>query len=217
MSSLHIGTLPKISFKNLTPDLYTSNYGNYKIRSIKHYNQIDIEKQSLELFCTKRFLADFAHFIGKHLCWSLHGDLHRVSFEKSCRPRAWRPVTLLKKDGNSFFPVKFVKFLRAPDFKEHLRTTACEFKPVRCIVFIKAMANITSRGKVSFNYHLLFHYSRFNFTIVRNLFPCNSVNNSFRKWEKPLLCYVVKWNLVSALTYFANPPCSWSPSAQLFL
>ena len=50
--------------------------------------------------------------------------------------------------------MKFVKFLRAPDFKEHLRTTACEFKPVRCIVFIKAMANITSRGKVSFNYLL---------------------------------------------------------------
>ena len=84
----------------------------------------------------------------------------------------------LKKGSNSCFPVKFVKFLRAPDFKEHLRTTACEVKPVRCIVFIKAMANITSRGKVSFNYHLFFHYSRFNSTIVRNLFPCNSVNNS---------------------------------------
>ena len=109
-----------------------------------------------------------------------------------------------------------MKFLRAPDFKEHLRTTACESKPLRCIVFIKAMTNITSCRKVSFNYHLLFHYSRFNFTIVRNLFPCNSVINSFRKWEKPLLCYVVKWNLVSTLTYFANPPCSWSPSAQLF-
>ena len=77
--------------------------------------------------------------------------------------------------------MKFVKFLRAPDFKEHLRTTACEFKRLRCIVFLKAMANITSHGKVSFNYHLLFHYSRFNSTIVRNLFPCNSVNNSFRK------------------------------------
>ena len=56
--------------------------------------------------------------------------------------------------------MKFVKFLRAPDFKEHLRTTACEFKRLRCIVFLKAMANITSHGKVSFNYHLLFPYSR---------------------------------------------------------
>ena len=46
--------------------------------------------------------------------------------------------------------MKFVKFLRAPDFKEHLRTTACESKPLRCIVFIKAMVNITSRRKVSF-------------------------------------------------------------------
>ena len=78
------------------------------------------------------------------------------------------------------------------------------------------MANITSHGKVLFNYHLLCHYSRFNSTIVRNLFPCNSANNSFRKWQKPLLCYVVNWNLVSTLTYFANPPRSWSPSVQLF-
>ena len=76
----------------------------------------------------------------------------------------------LKKGSNSCFPVKFVKFLRAPDFKEHLRTTAYEFKPARCITFIKAMANITSRSKVSFNCHLLFHCSRFNSTIVRNIF-----------------------------------------------
>ena len=88
--------------------------------------------------------------------------------------------------------MKFVKLLRAPDFKEHLRTTACEFKPVRCIVFIKAMANIASRGEVSFNCHLLFHYSRFNSTIIRNPFPCSTVNNNYRKLEKPLLCYVVK-------------------------
>ena len=216
MSSLHIGTLPKISFKNLTPGLYTSNYGNYKIRSIKHYAQINIEKQPLGLFCIKWFLADFVNFTGKHLCWSLHGDLHRVSFEKICRPWAWRPLTLLKKDSNNCFPVKLVKFLRAPDFKEHLRTTACESKPLRCIVFLKAMANITSHGKVSFNYHLLFHYSRFNSTIVRNLFPCNSANNSFWKWQKPCYCklkpsVVVNWNLVSTLTYLltlhaADPP-----------
>ena len=64
-----------------------------------------------------------------------------------------------------------MKLLRAPHVKEHLRTTACESKPLRCIVFIKAVANITSRGKVSVNYHLLFHYSRFNSTIARNLFP----------------------------------------------
>ena len=88
---------------------------------------------------------------------------------------------LFKKGSNSCFPVKFVKFLRAPDFKEHLRTTACKSKPLQCIFFLKAMANITFHGKVSFNYHLLFDYSRFNSTIVRNLFPCNSANNSFRK------------------------------------
>ena len=93
-----------------------------------------------------------------------------------------KSLQLYQKNSNSCFPVKFVNFLRAPDFKEHLPTTACEFKPLRCIVVLKAMANITSHGKVSFNYHLLFHYyPRFNSTIVRNLFLCNSTNNSFRK------------------------------------
>ena len=88
--------------------------------------------------------------------------------------------------------MKFVKLLRAPHVKEDLRMNACESKPLRCIVFIKAVANITSDSKVSFNYHLLFHYSRFNSKIARNLFPCNSANSSFRKREKSLLCYVVK-------------------------
>ena len=114
----------------------------------------------------------------------------------------------LKKGSNSCFPVKFAKVFRAIGFKEHLRTTACESKPVPCIVFIKAMANITSRGKISFSYHLLFHYSWFSSAIVRNLIPCNSVNNGYRKWEKPLFCYAVKLNLASTLIYFANPPCS---------
>ena len=124
-------------------------------------------------------------------------------FLGSCRPQAWRPAALLKKDTNNCFPVKFVKWLRAPDFKEHLRTTACESKLLRCISFIEIMANINSRGKGLSNYHLfLFFYSRFNSTFLRNLFPCNSVNNGFRKWEKPLiLCYVVNWNLVSTLIF----------------
>ena len=65
----------------------------------------------------------------------------------------------LEKGSDSCFPVKFVKFLRAPNFKEHLRTTACESKRLRCIVFVKAMANITFPSKVSLNYHLFFHYS----------------------------------------------------------
>ena len=81
--------------------------------------------------------------------------------KKNCGPRTLRSAILLKKGSNSCFPVKFVKFLRAPDLNEHLRTTACESKPVWCIVFIKAMTNTTFRGKVSFNYHLLFHYSQF--------------------------------------------------------
>ena len=46
MPLLHIGTLPKISFKNLTPGLYTSTYGNYKIRSIKHTQSLRLIKRS---------------------------------------------------------------------------------------------------------------------------------------------------------------------------
>ena len=52
--------------------------------------------------------------------------------------------------------MKIVKFLRASGFKEHVRTAACEFKSIRCIVFVKTVANITNRGKVPSNYHLLF-------------------------------------------------------------
>ena len=157
--------------------MYPSNYGNYKIRSIKHYTQINIQTQVLELFCTKRCSCRFCKFHRKITVLESPWRSPQSLFWKSCRPRAWRPATLLKRDSNSCFPVKFVKFLRASDFKEHLRTTACESKPLRCIVLIKAMANIASRVNFSFNYHLLFEYSRFNSTIFRNLFPCNSANN----------------------------------------
>ena len=154
------------------------------------------------MFCTKRSSSRFYKF-------------HRKAIASETPWRSpWSRFLSLK--ACSFIKKRLQQLLSCEICKEHLRTAACEFKPVRCIVFIKAMANIASRGEVSFNCHLLFHYSRFNSTIVRNLFPCSTVNNSYRKWEKPLLCYVVKWNLASTLTYFANPPCSWSPSAQLF-
>ena len=52
--------------------------------------------------------------------------------------------------------MKTEKFLRAPGFKEHVRTAACESKSIRCIVFVKTVANITNRGKVPSNCHLLF-------------------------------------------------------------
>ena len=158
--------------------------------------KINLEKQPPELVCTKRCSYRFCKFHRKtpvldsswRSPWSLFLIKLQVSILKACN-------FIKKKDSNSCFPVKFVKYLRATDFKEHLRTTACESKPLRYIVFIKAMFNITSRGKVLSNYHLfLFLYSRRNFTILRNLFTCISVNNSFRKWEKPLLCYVVVWN-----------------------
>ena len=126
------------------------------------------------MFCTKRCSSRFCKFHRKTPAlespWSL--------FRKKLQASSPKASNFIKKRLQQLFPVKFVKFLRAPDFKEHLRTTVCEFKPVRCIVFIKAMANITSHSNVSFNCPLLSHYSRFNSTIVRNLFPCSTVNNS---------------------------------------
>ena len=90
--------------------------------------------------------------------------------------------------------MKFVKCLRAPDFEEHMRMTACESKPLRCIVFINAMANITSRGKVSFNHDLLFHYSRFISTIERIFSPAIRsipVLGNEKNHYYVMLCYVV--------------------------
>ena len=88
--------------------------------------------------------------------------------------------------------------------------------PYIFIYILLYIGRFSNLHECTFNHHLLFHYSRFSSTIFRNFFPCNSANNSFRKWQKPSLCYVVNWNLVSTLTYFANPPRSWSPFIQLF-
>ena len=41
-------------------------------------------------------------------------------------------------------------------------------KPIRCIFFVKTMANITNRRNVLSNYHLLLLYSRFNSAILRH-------------------------------------------------
>ena len=124
--------------------------------------KINIEKQPLELVCIKRCSIRFSNFHRKTPAlktpwrspWSLF-------WKKIAGLEPEGLQFLFKKDSNSCFPVKFVKFLRAPDLKEYLRTTACQSKSVRCIVFIKAMANTTFGGKFSFNYHLLFHYSQF--------------------------------------------------------
>ena len=147
------------------------------------------------------FLQIFLSFTEKYLCWSFHGDLVLKKLQVS----SLNVNNFIKKHSNSCVPVKLVGCLRAPDFKEHLQTTACESELLQYIAFIKTMAIITSRGKVLSNGHLiLFLYSRFSSTIIRNLSSCNSVNNSFGKWEKSLLCYVVNWKLASTLTYFAN-------------
>ena len=84
-------------------------------------------------------------------------------FFKKLQASNLKVSNVTKKDFNSCFPVKFVKFLRAPDFKghfkEYLRTTACESKFLWCIVFIKAIANITSRCKVLSNYLLFLFFA----------------------------------------------------------
>ena len=104
----------------------------------------------------KCVLTDFANFTGKHLCWNLHGHLHGV-FSKKFQTLSLKVCYFIEKGSKSCFPVKFVKFLKALDFKEHLRTTTCESKLLRCIVFIKTMANVTSRGKL----YLIIIYSYF--------------------------------------------------------
>ena len=64
-ASLHIGTLRKISFKNLTPGLCIFNYGNYKFYTeYKTYTifKINLEKQPPELLFTKRCSCRFCKF-----------------------------------------------------------------------------------------------------------------------------------------------------------
>ena len=78
-------------------------------------------------------------------------------FPKKFQALSLKACNFIEKGSKSCFPVKFVKFLKAPDFKEHLRTTTYESKLLRCIVFIKTMTNVTSRGKV----YLIIIYSYF--------------------------------------------------------
>ena len=60
----------------------------------------------------KSVFRNFAQITGKHLCQSLFFD----------KVPALRPATLLKKRlWHRCFPVNFVKFLRTPFLKEHLR------------------------------------------------------------------------------------------------
>ena len=58
-----------------------------------------------EVFCKKGVLRNFAKFTGKHLCQSLFQACNFI--KKGLQHRS--------------FPVKFVKFLRTPFLKEHLR------------------------------------------------------------------------------------------------
>ena len=66
--------------------------------------------------------------------------------------------------------MKFVKFLRAPDFKEHMRASACKSKPLRCIVLLKAMTILLLTEK----FHLIIIY----YFITHDLIPQLSENFS---------------------------------------
>ena len=62
-------------------------------------------------FCKKGLLKNFTKFTGKHLCQSLFYN----------KAAGLRPATLLKKRlWHRWFPVNFVKILRAPISIEHL-------------------------------------------------------------------------------------------------
>ena len=76
----------------------------------RHY--LTCRRSCLEAFCGKGILRNFARFAGKYLCQS-------PVFNKVV---GLRPATLLKQRfWHRYYLVSFVKFLRTPFFKEHLR------------------------------------------------------------------------------------------------
>ena len=79
----------------------------------KFNRRIQVQQKDTEAanFFKTGVLKSFANFTGKHLCWSLF--LIKVA--------GLRSVTLLKRDSNTCFPVKFAKILRTHFFKEDLR------------------------------------------------------------------------------------------------
>ena len=69
-----------------------------------------MEKQSLEVFCKKGVLKNFAKFTEKHLCQSLF-------FNKN----AGATCNFIKKETlTQMFPVNFAKFLRTPFYRTPL-------------------------------------------------------------------------------------------------
>ena len=63
------------------------------------------------MFFKTGFLKNFGqNFTGRQLCWSFF----------LIKLQAFTPATLLKRDSNRYFPVKFRKFLRTPFSTEHL-------------------------------------------------------------------------------------------------
>ena len=81
----------------------------------------DFQKQPLEIFFKNDVLKKI------HLCWILFPN----------KVAGLRPATLLKKRlRQRCVSVNFTKFLRAPFFTEHLRTTASE-----SLIFIWFLSN----------------------------------------------------------------------------
>ena len=79
-----------------------------------------------EVFCEKDILRNFAKFTGKHLC-------QRFFFNKVV---GFRLATLLKNSlWHRCFPVNFVKFLRTPFLKKHLRWLLLEILKNSVVAF----------------------------------------------------------------------------------
>ena len=90
---------------------YSSDWIKGMISKIRTaLSSINIQKQSLEVFCKNGVLRNFTKFTGKYLYQSLF-------FNKVA---GLRPATLLKKRlWYRCFAVNFVKFLRIPFYIEH--------------------------------------------------------------------------------------------------
>ena len=80
------------------------------------------QRQSLELYCEKGVLRNFANFTGKYLCWSLFlielqvfrtalkSLFNRVAGLSDCK-------FIKKRLQHRYFPVGYTRFLRTPNSK----------------------------------------------------------------------------------------------------
>ena len=93
------------------------------------------QKQPPKVFCKKGVLKNFAHFTGKHLCWSLF----------LIQLQVFRPATLLKRDSNAGAFLRNLKIFKSTYFEEYLRTTA---SVVSFSMFIIYVIDLSTKNKM---------------------------------------------------------------------